>query len=137
VPPARPAQTLTILAVDDDALVLMNTAAMLEDLGHTVLERSSASEALALLRSGQPVDLLITDQAMPGMTGIQLARILRTEQPDLPVLIASGYLPLPQQDAEFPRLTKPFDQAMLARAMAAIVRPRPSADVIPLRVRKA
>jgi PAS domain S-box-containing protein len=137
VPSARPAQALTILAVDDDALVLMNTAAMLEDLGHTVLERSSALEALALLRSGQSVDLLITDQAMPGMTGIQLARILRTEQPDLPVLIASGYMPLSQQDAEFPRLNKPFDQAMLARALAALIRPHHGAEVIPLRVRKA
>jgi CheY-like chemotaxis protein len=90
-----------------------------------------------LLRSGQSVDLLITDQAMPGMTGIQLARILRTEQPDLPVLIASGYMPLSQQDAEFPRLNKPFDQAMLARALAALIGPHHGAEVIPLRVRKA
>jgi len=112
---------LTVLAVDDDPLVLMNTVAMLEDLGHAVLERPSASEALELLRSGQQVDLLITDQAMPGMTGLELARILRAEQPAVAVLIVSGYAPPAEPDADFPRLGKPFDQAALARAIALAV----------------
>ena len=62
----RPA---TILVVDDDALIAMSTVDMLEDLGHTVLEAHSGREALEILRSGTAVDLMMTDQAMPGMTG--------------------------------------------------------------------
>ena len=63
---------LAVLAVDDDALVLMNTSAMLEDLGHTVFEAKSGQEALGILRE-EEIDLVITDQAMPHMTGAQLA----------------------------------------------------------------
>ena len=56
-----------VLAVDDDRLVLFNTVAMLEDLGHVAVEAGSGAEALELLR-GQDFDLVITDQSMPKMT---------------------------------------------------------------------
>ena len=59
------ARRLTILAVDDDDLVLMNTSAMLEDLGHAVLEAHSGVEALQILKREPAIDLLVTDQAMP------------------------------------------------------------------------
>jgi CheY-like chemotaxis protein len=52
----------------DDLLVLEKTAAMLEDLGHAVVEARSGEEALALLRRTRTVDLAIMDYAMPGMT---------------------------------------------------------------------
>ena len=65
---------LVVVAVDDDALVLLNTVAMLEDLGHTAFAAYSGKEALEILRrEGKDVDLIITDQAMPQMTGTQLA----------------------------------------------------------------
>ena len=64
-----PAGPLTILVVDDDSLVLANTAAMLEDLGHSVQLASSAITALALIRAGREPDLVITDEAMPSMSG--------------------------------------------------------------------
>ena len=67
--PAKTIRPLTVLAVDDDALVLMNTVAMLEDLGHSVFEAYSGREALEILRREDSVDLVITDQAMPQMTG--------------------------------------------------------------------
>jgi CheY-like chemotaxis protein len=116
---------LTILAVDDDDLVLTNTASMLEDLGHTVIPASSGAEALGILRSNRNLDLLITDQAMPHMTGIQLAHAVRKERPDLPVLLATGYAELsPGAESDVPRLTKPFMQKDLAQAIARIAAQR-------------
>jgi len=75
--PVQPQRSRTILAVDDDALVLMNTVAMLEDLGHSVFEAYSGKEALELMRQEESIDLVITDQAMPQMSGVQLAKIIR------------------------------------------------------------
>ena len=65
---------LTVLAVDDDALVLINTVAMLEDLGHTVLEAVLRRRGAGAAGRTHAVDLVITDQAMPRMTGLQLLR---------------------------------------------------------------
>ncbi|MEZ5765954.1 MAG: response regulator [Xanthobacteraceae bacterium] len=65
--------SLRILAVDDDPLVLMNVTALLEDLGHSVVEAPSGKAALEILRGGHCIDLLVTDQSMPGMTGVELA----------------------------------------------------------------
>jgi len=74
--PGIPAFTgrATVLLVDDDALVSDGTAAMLEDLGHAVIEASSGQAALRLLEANPGVDIVITDHAMPGMTGMELAR---------------------------------------------------------------
>jgi CheY-like chemotaxis protein len=111
-------RSLTVLAVDDDALVLMNTAAMLEDLGHQVVEACSAPEALEILRSGKHVDLVVTDQAMPGMTGIQLASAIRSDWPHLPIILATGYADLPTDTHLVVRkLNKPFQQDALARVV--------------------
>jgi signal transduction histidine kinase len=85
-------RTLTIVVVDDDSLVLMNTAAMLEDLGHEVIEATSGEQALRVLRRGKRIDLLITDQVMPGMTGTQLIAAIRAEWPHLPVVLATAML---------------------------------------------
>jgi CheY-like chemotaxis protein len=71
--------SLKILAVDDDGLILMNTVALLEDLGHEVLEAISGQEALELIGENPDLDLLITDQAMPKMTGTQLADLVTLE----------------------------------------------------------
>jgi CheY-like chemotaxis protein len=81
---------LSVVAVDDDALVLMNTSAMLEDLGHTVFEAQSGNEALKILRRERNVDLVITDQAMPHMTGAELAEAIRAEWPHLPIILATA-----------------------------------------------
>jgi PAS domain S-box-containing protein len=114
---ADASRPLVIIAVDDDSLVLMNTAAMLEDLGHTVLEASSAREALELLRSTK-IDLVITDHAMPGTTGLQLAKTIRADQPELPILLATGYAELdPDAGIQLPRLGKPFLQNDLKAAI--------------------
>jgi PAS domain S-box-containing protein len=119
----RPAGThpLVILAVDDDALVLMNTTAMLEDLGHKVLEASNGHEALEVLRANANIDIVITDFAMPRMTGRDLAAAIAKERPGLPVVLATGYAELPTgSEVDAHRLPKPFGQTELARAIAEV-----------------
>ncbi|EYD71516.1 sensory box histidine kinase/response regulator [Rubellimicrobium mesophilum DSM 19309] len=105
---------LTVLAVDDDELVLMNTVIMLEDLGYQVIEARSGAEALQLL-SETKVDLVITDQGMPRMSGTELAAAARQTHPGLPVILATGYLDLPKEaeDLGLPKLDKPFSQDQL------------------------
>lgn len=118
----RPRRPLTILAVDDDPLILMNTAALLEDLGHHVHEASSGAEALEHFRRDPSIDLMITDQAMPNMTGAQLAEELRRTRADLPIILASGYGELADgASLGMIKLGKPFSQAMLAEALARAI----------------
>jgi CheY-like chemotaxis protein len=113
---------LRILAVDDDALVLLNTAAMLDDLGHTVLEATSGIGALDVIRREDNIDLVITDQAMPHMTGSDLAAAIRAEKPDLPIILATGFAELPPgADEGLPKLSKPFRQHQLADMIAKTV----------------
>jgi signal transduction histidine kinase len=113
-PQVASGRSATILVVDDDALIADSTVDMLEDLGHTVIEANSAKRALEILDQGQPVDLIMTDQAMPGMTGTELAEIVQQKRPDLPVLLATGYADLPTgQEPNLPRLSKPYLQSQL------------------------
>jgi PAS domain S-box-containing protein len=120
--PVRHSSRLTILVVDDDTLVLMNTAAMLEDLGHEVIEVTSGEQALRALRRGRRIDLVLTDQLMPGMTGTQLIAAIKAEWPHTPLILATGYAELSEDlDPDVSRLSKPFKQADLARSMAMIL----------------
>lgn len=122
---APEAASLAVLAIDDDALILVNTAAMLEDLGHEVTIAYSGDEALTALARMPHVDLVITDQAMPGMTGTRLIEEIRRVRPDLPVLLATGYAELPNgENTKVPRLNKPFLQAHLAQAIGEVMRGR-------------
>lgn len=110
----RTGKAATILVVDDDALIALSTVDMLEDLGHTVIEANSAKEALDIINTGRPIDLLITDHVMPGMTGLQLAEIVRNKHPKLPILLATGYAEMPEgASLQLPRLSKPYQQAQL------------------------
>lgn len=99
----------SILAVDDDQPILMNTEAMLEELGHVPNIARTAQRALAILRSGRKVDLVITDHAMPQMTGAQLAVEIAEEWPQLPVILATGYAELEHGMADdVAHLAKPY-----------------------------
>jgi len=119
--PAEAREALRVLAVDDDLLVLMNTVAMLEELGHQVLEAHSGHEALETLER-QTVDLLITDQGMPKMTGAELAEKVRAVWPHIPILVATGYAELTDGPVRtLPRLSKPFSQQDLAAAITRTV----------------
>lgn len=110
---ATPHEALEILTVDDDELVLNSTVEMLKDMGHRVRAASSAREALEYLDQ-QRFDLMITDHAMPHMTGAQLAASVRERRPDMPVILVSGYAEsVLGQTLDIPRLGKPFSQAQL------------------------
>ena len=116
--PSLPA-SLRILAVDDDALVLMNTTLMLEDLGHQVVEAYNGGEALEFLESGEHFDLVLTDHSMPKMTGAELAARIQERWPHLPVILATGYAELPSgEGGRLPKLSKPFSQSQLAEVLA-------------------
>jgi PAS domain S-box-containing protein len=115
-------RSLVVLAVDDDRLVLTNTVAMLDDLGHTGMSASSGKEALNILRQQNSVDLVITDYAMPQMNGLQLADAIKKEWPELPVIIATGFAEMePETKSSLPKLAKPFTEAELAKELEHIV----------------
>ena len=122
---------LAILVVDDDALVLANTAALLEDLGHRVRLAASGADALDQLARDPIVDIIVTDYLMPQMTGAQLCRRIQSMAPELPMLIVSGFAEMDASDGgRFPVLAKPFSREALELALASVRRP---ATIIPLR----
>jgi PAS domain S-box-containing protein len=107
-------RSAVILFVDDDPLIAMSTMEMLEDLGHRVIGASSGLHALDIIKSDQPIDLMVTDHVMPGMTGIELAAASRRLRPSLPILLATGYADLPEgAQPDLPRLAKPYHQDQL------------------------
>lgn len=112
---------LRILVVDDDELVLLNTCALLEELGHIAIRAHSARQALEAVEM-HTLDLVITDHAMPRMTGSQLAEHLAQIRPGLKVILASGYAEITEQAAALPTLAKPFDERGLALAIEKAIR---------------
>ncbi len=90
---ARAAPTrATVLVVDDQEEVREAAVGQLETLGYRVVQAASGDTALALLGSSNAIDLLMVDYAMPGMSGVELARAARAKCPDLPVLVVTGYV---------------------------------------------
>ena len=82
-----------ILCIDDDPVVLLTNAGLLESLGYAVTSVDNGQDALALLDSDPArFDLVVTDHNMPGLSGLDVARVLATTAPALPVLICSGYI---------------------------------------------
>jgi nitrogen-specific signal transduction histidine kinase len=113
-------EPLVVLAVDDDPLVLTNTLAMLEVLGHTAIEASSGRRALEILRDDNSIDLVVIDQVMPDMTGAELAKAIRSEWPKLSIILATGFAETPSDSIALPRLSKPFTQADLAEKISLV-----------------
>jgi PAS domain S-box-containing protein len=134
--PSKAPKNLIILAVDDDALVLTNMSAMLADLGHKVFEAASAREALDILRRENSIELVLTDQAMPRMTGLQLIEEIEKDWPRLPVILATGFAELPSGvDPLQTTLAKPFSQYDLAQAVEAALTDPHSRKVVKFRAR--
>jgi len=82
--------------VDDDAPVATVTQRVLERSGYRVTTCTSSPEALTLLRADpEQFDLLLTDQTMPTLTGMQLAEAAHALRPDLPIILTSGFAEVP------------------------------------------
>ncbi len=111
---------LNILLIDDHAEVRGTTAAMLGDLGHSVVDFAGGSEALSALDGGAAFDLLITDYAMPRQSGTEVVRLARERTPALPAIIVTGYADADEigsRPSDVALLMKPFSLADLAGAV--------------------
>ena len=110
----------TILVAEDSEAIRRVVCAMLSHCGYTCLEASDGLEALAMVRSGGEIHLVLTDVVMPRMGGADLAGHLAREYPSLPVLFMSGYSdnPLVRAIEQTPIfLPKPFTAAALTGAV--------------------
>ncbi len=87
-----PATGADILLVDDEEMVRRTTRLILERMGYRVVEAGSPLRALEVIEEGRPLDLVVTDYAMPGMNGTELAERILQSRPDLPIVLSSGYL---------------------------------------------
>ncbi len=104
-----------VLLVDDDIAVREVTSTIVAEAGYRVIEAASGQDALDRLHQSGPVDLMVTDYAMPGMNGFELARAARIRQAGLKVLFVTGYADLTVLGdvAESQILLKPFRGAKL------------------------
>ena len=114
-------QQARILLIDDHAEVRETTAAMLRDLGHSISELGTGSDAIELLhRDGTGFDLLITDYAMPRQSGTEVVRLAREKCPKLPAVIITGYADEQEingRPADVGLLMKPFTLSELSNAV--------------------
>jgi PAS domain S-box-containing protein len=114
-----------ILVVEDQAPVRAVTLSRLSKLGYEVREAENAPTAIALLQSGEPIDLIFSDVVMPGgMSGFDLAEWVRLNRPDIPVVLTSGFTENPAYglaagEGEIPLLRKPYGRDRLAAAIKA------------------
>lgn len=127
---------LRVLLAEDEALAAAVIEDALADLGHAVVHAADGEVALGLA-AGQSFDVLVTDLSMPRMSGLELIPRLRAEQPGLPVVVMTGYLP-PDGDwllrtsegAPMAVLLKPFAVSQLAAVLARVA-PRPPVPAEP------
>src|SRR6201996_9648520 len=93
VPVSRP----VILCIDDEDLGLEIRKMVLEREGFSVLTAKDGVSGLSLFDTEQQIDAVVVDYAMPGMDGGQVAAILRKRKPDIPILMLSAYVALPEE----------------------------------------
>ena len=117
VVPGGEGAALTVMLVEDDDVIRSSVAEQLRDLGHAVVAAESAEKAMVLLES-HAIDVLITDLGLPGISGVELARLTRSIRPSVGVVIASGAHPSPGTAVESAVvLKKPFDLSDIERAV--------------------
>ena len=122
---AEPGRPLRILVVDDHAEVRGTTVGMLQELGHEVAEAPQGSKALAMLGNGGDCDLLITDYAMPNLSGTELIREARKMKPGLPSMIITGYADndaLAERFKDVTILSKPFSLEKLSESIGSVMK---------------
>ncbi len=119
--PGGLARSIRVLLVEDDADVRAVAAAYLAELGHECAEAENGDAALALMEADGAFDLVITDYAMPGLSGFDLCAEVAARRPGLPVLLVTGFADVATPPPGVTVLTKPFTRDALAIAMARAV----------------
>lgn len=113
----------TVLIVDDDPEVLDVAVTACEEMGLTVLSAGDGADAMEILRDNPEVELLLTDIAMPKMTGWELAHMAKQQYPDLKVIYMSGYIktyPIGRHGMGYgPLISKPWRDAQLRQHVRA------------------
>ena len=97
------------------------TTAVLDLYGYHVLAAETAEEALGILRTGGAIDALVTDFAMPGMSGIELVKEARLRFPTLPVLVMTGHAENPRETFGSAFIQKPFQAEALIKELGRIL----------------
>ena len=134
---AAPSSACRILVIDDDPLVRETVGTLLRTAGHTVTEAAGGAEAVERLGQ-EPLDLVLTDLGMPGLTGWDVAREVKARYPDLPVILLTGWGEQAACDHEGGRptqvdliLSKPVTLEELLRAVAKLTsRKKPGRDTV-------
>ena len=122
VPGPGEMHTPVILLAEDDVLVRFTTAETLRDAGYVVLVAVDASEALSLIGTGHPLDLVLTDVRMPGdMDGIARTYAFKQLRPNLPVVLVSSHLEPNATHAGEAFLAKPYHPAELIKLVEQMV----------------
>nr|WP_298143513.1 response regulator [uncultured Pseudomonas sp.] len=121
------ARRRSILLVEDDDVLRTLTAELMTEMDYQVFEVEDAPAALAILRSARPLDLLMTDIGLPGMSGDQLMVIAQQLRPELPGLFASGYgdgfEPMVSDAVDAPRVAviqKPYSPELLRTTLRTL-----------------
>ncbi|WID99305.1 response regulator [Bosea vestrisii] len=115
--------TKTVLVVEDELIIRMSTAAVIEDAGYVVIEASNADEAITLLETRPEIRVVFSDIEMPGsMNGLKLIHAVRQRWPPAVLILASGRVsPLV---ADMPEKTvflrKPYAEDDLLRVLAEV-----------------
>ncbi len=127
-PTTEPSGKGTVLLVEDDGLIRMNTADMLKDLGYVVVEAGRAEDALTAIQT-LPFDVLVTDVNLPGMSGPELADEARGVKPGVGIVFATGDRHVagvtPGEDPTVMILSKPYGMEDLDEAIGQVLaRPR-------------
>ena len=113
--------TRTVLLVEDEALIRLNTVAMLADLNFSVVEAATVEEARALLVRGH-FDILLTDLSLPDGSGFDIARAALAQNAEIKIVFASGQSkPTPSDLTGATWLTKPYDFQALTAAVGAML----------------
>ncbi len=125
----NPLKNVTILIVEDEAIIRMGTAHMLQDAGYTVVEAPNGDAAIQMLESRTDIRVVFTDIKMPGsLCGLRLAKAIRDRWPPIHLIVASGQN-APTEE-EFPKIgrfiRKPYAVEHVLEALDELFGPNPA-----------
>ena len=120
-----PSKKPSALVVEDEALIAMFLADMLDDVGFEVVTAATVAESLAAVRAHDVFSVAFIDLSLPDRPGLELISDLQIMHPRLPIVIASGYGSMAARDATDdsrcrPVLCKPYDQQMVVRVLSTL-----------------